>query len=351
MLCTESSMSLCNRERTAVTHFIVYWTWNEFVSICDKLSYHLRNILGIAAIVPSNTMVKRLRSSELSSFCSMRQWHHFGCHWSHFQILLSACKNRGPSVGSWFVNMPHPHWHQRLIHCSLWIPSWGKEWCTFPMIRGKKKLIVTHTMHHFPSTRSWDLIAWHYPVLLYPRDCSKSCNPSSWNTWTSRAFQSQTCSLIMLLYSLPWSHPQKFLQPSLCGTDLAQHQAPQQPRPPKPAFLSGGRWPKRHPPTSNPWVRSLHVNDLLFESENGMACRNLMNTHRFQQIFNEVASKLIMKWYCETKYFDSQTVGFISAVTLLVTYAIIMLFHVVTVKISLCVRTQITGCFSFQFQM
>lgn len=155
----------------------------------------------------------------------------------------------------------------------------------------------------------------------------------------------------MLLYSLPCSHPHKFPRPSLCGTGLAQHQAPQQTTPPKLAFLSDGRWPKRHPHTSNPWVRSLHVNDLLFESENGMACRNLMNTHRFQQIFNEVASKLIMKLYCETKYFDSQTVGFISAVTFLVTYAIIMLFHVVTVKTSLRVRTQITGCFSFQFQM
>lgn len=51
----------------------------------------------------------------------------------------------------------------------------------------------------------------------------------------------------------------------------------------------------------------------------------------------KVPSKLIMKLYC--KYFDSQTVGFITTVTLLVTYAI-MSFHVIIVKISLCVRTQ-----------
>lgn len=85
-------------------------------------------------------------------------------------------------------------------------------------------------------------------------------------------------------------------------------------------------------------VRSLNVIDLLFESENGMACKSLMNTHRFQQIFHEVLSKLIMK-YCGIKYFDSQAVCFITTVTLLVTYTI-MSFQVVTVKISLCVRTK-----------
>lgn len=49
-----------------------------------------------------------------------------------------------------------------------------------------------------------------------------------------------------------------------------------------------------------------------------MACKSLMNTQWFQQIFNKVASKLIIKWYNETKYFDSQTVGFIITVTLLI---------------------------------
>lgn len=70
-------------------------------------------------------------------------------------------------------------------------------------------------------------------------------------------------------------------------------------------------------------VTSLHVADLPLESGSGMACKSLMNTHGFQQIFNEVAFKVIMKWYRETKYFDSQTVGFITTVTLLVTYTII----------------------------
>lgn len=63
-----------------------------------------------------------------------------------------------------------------------------------------------------------------------------------------------------------------------------------------------------------------------------------MNIHGFQQIFNEVVSKLITK-YRETKYFDSQTFCFIPTVTLLVTYTI-MSFYVMTVKISLCVRIQ-----------
>lgn len=42
-----------------------------------------------------------------------------------------------------------------------------------------------------------------------------------------------------------------------------------------------------------------------FESKNGMACKSLMNTYWFQQIFNEVPSKWITK-YNEPKYFDSQ---------------------------------------------
>lgn len=56
------------------------------------------------------------------------------------------------------------------------------------------------------------------------------------------------------------------------------------------------RWPvTKQTPSYVHRVRSLHVVDLPFERENGMACKSLMNTHGFQQIFNEVASKLIMK--------------------------------------------------------
>lgn len=43
-----------------------------------------------------------------------------------------------------------------------------------------------------------------------------------------------------------------------------------------------------------------------------------------------------MKRYHKTKYIDSQTAGFITTGTFLVTHAIIMSFHDVTVKIGFC---------------
>lgn len=61
-----------------------------------------------------------------------------------------------------------------------------------------------------------------------------------------------------------------------------------------------------------------------------------MNPHAFQQIFNDIISKSSVKRYHKTKYIDSQTAGFITTGTFLVTHAIIMSFHDVTVKIGFC---------------
>jgi len=79
------------------------------------------------------------------------------------------------------------------------------------------------------------------------------------------------------------------------------------------------------PPAQVQPVTNLQMVHLPFQSENGMTCRSNEHTLCFS-----------IKQYYKMKYFDSQTAGFITTGIFLVSYAITMSFHVVTVKTGLC---------------
>lgn len=67
----------------------------------------------------------------------------------------------------------------------------GTQWeMSFPVIKTRSILAVNQNIHHFSSTRARHLIARDHPILL-SRNYSKSCSPSSQNTWIPSAFQSQ----------------------------------------------------------------------------------------------------------------------------------------------------------------